>query len=79
MHKCCPAERQASRTTVLPEELLVLPTGPSSPTLLSKSQARQQTAECHVPRHTSYSLSQERYFHPPTLQWAGEAVRGTVF
>lgn len=79
MHKHCPAESQATRTTALPEEVLLLPTGPSSPTLLGENQARQQTAERHVPHHASYSLSQERYFHLPTLQWAGKAVRGTVF
>lgn len=79
MHKRCPAERRASRTIALLEELLLLPTGPSSPTLLGESQARQQTAERHVPHRASYSLSQERYFHPPTLQRAGKAGGGTEF
>lgn len=79
MHKHCLAEPQASGTTMLLQELLLLCTGPSSPTLLGESQVRQQTAECHVPHHTSYSLSQERYFHPPTLQRAGEAGGGTAF
>lgn len=49
MPKSCLNEHQASRTTVLPEELVLLPTGPSSPTLLGDA------ADCQAPRphHTS--------------------------
>lgn len=79
LHRHCPTESQAGRTTALPEELLSLPTGPPTPTLLGKSQGKQQTSEHHIPHHTSYSLSQERYFHPPPLQRAGKLWEGQYF
>lgn len=47
--KCCLDEHQASRTTVLPEEPMLLPTGSSLPTLLGN------IADCQAagPHHTS--------------------------
>lgn len=56
LHRHCLAEWPGGTIIALPEELLLLPMGPSSPTLLGESQARQQTAEHHVSHHASYSL-----------------------
>lgn len=44
MPKSCLDEHQASRTTELLEELMLLSTGPSSPTLLGDA------ADCQAPR-----------------------------
>lgn len=71
MPKCCLDEHQGSRTPALPEELMLLPTGPSSPALLGDAAVRQSTAS---PSHQLLLIP--RVVFPPTHSPVGQGSCG---